>query len=104
MTSTPPRTSAAPMCPWYLYQPVKSHWENEERLGVHIPEEHLLQHGHGSDNSRLSPCCQCMHLNVGGDEGSCKFCVCSSSCTTAADVVRDEMDLNNGARSSEGIG
>ena len=34
-----------------------------------------------------------MEFHVGRDEGGGEFCICSGSCTTATDVVRNVMDL-----------
>lgn len=59
-----------------------------------VPEEHLLQHSHGSYDSRLPSGRQSVHLHVRSDERGCEFGVCSCSGTAASDGFTDVVDLN----------
>lgn len=69
------------------------HGQKEDEAGDHRPEQHLLEHSHGSDDSWFAASRELVQLHVGRDEGSREFGVGSSACATAADVFRDVMDL-----------
>ena len=58
-----------------------------------VPEEHLLQHGHCGNYSRLSSGGQRVHLHVGSNEGGGELGICCSTGTAASDGFRDVVNL-----------
>jgi hypothetical protein len=50
-------------------------------------EEHLLEHGHGRYDARLTACGEGMEFDIGGDEGSGEFGVGCCTSATTADVL-----------------
>lgn len=61
--STPPSTRAAPMWPWYLKAYVGKVIQASTR-SWHLPEKHLLQHGHCCDDMRLPTSLQGVQFHV----------------------------------------
>lgn len=110
--STPPRIKAAPIWPWYLkpFQQIKPSvvsivdlvikpcqigaqkirdavWEED------ILKEHLLQHGHGSDDACLTSSAEAVELQLTADQGRRHFCISGGSSTTAVHVGSQVVDL-----------
>ena len=68
-----------------------------------ILEQSLFKHRHSCHYFRLSIRCQSMELNVGRDEGGDKFCVCSCTSATAANVLWDVVNLERSPSESAGV-
>jgi hypothetical protein len=61
-----------------------------------VPEEVLLEHGHGSDDAGGAPGGEGVQGEVGGDEGGGEFGVGGGTGAAAADVLGYKVDLESG--------
>jgi len=58
-----------------------------------VSEEHLFEHGHGGYHPGLPAGREGVEFDVGRDEGCREFGICGCTSTTAANVLRDVMNL-----------
>lgn len=92
MESMPLGTRATPTWPWYLCKALVNRFQTSYELGS-APEEILLEHRHGGYDARDAPRVQSVQLHVARDHCRHELGVGGGTCSAAADVLRDVVDL-----------